>query len=200
MYRFLLFLVLCFLFVLEFRVHANADQWNDDPNCKSLVEIVHKKNLKIVRLTKKKVPALVELLKRQFSYDDANFLYGQLERHFNQSAEREYPYWILVARNGAVVGGFGLTPHFIRSPWWIDWMVIHPNYRGNRIGHAMMKALLATAKKMGADSLTVYTSSAQEEAAANHLYQKFGFRVTRQYPEKLSDGRMVEGIWYERSL
>jgi ribosomal protein S18 acetylase RimI-like enzyme len=70
-------------------------------------------------------------------------------------------------------------------------MGVHKDYRGKRIGNALMKAALQAAKDFGIErvELEVYTSNTR----AINMYEKFGF-VTEGVKRK---GRKLEGEYFD---
>ena len=60
-------------------------------------------------------------------------------------------------------------------------MFVYPEFHGKGIGHALAKAIIDEAKKIGYSSMKLDTSIRQMEA--QKLYQGFGFKNTEAYYE-----------------
>lgn len=70
-------------------------------------------------------------------------------------------------------------------------LYVRPSHRGRGIGQALLAAALSTARARGADYMHLGTT--EDDVAARHLYEKYGFRRTEG-----EDGPLM--FVYEREL
>ncbi|MFH1917321.1 MAG: GNAT family N-acetyltransferase [Nanoarchaeota archaeon] len=66
---------------------------------------------------------------------------------------------------------------------WISWFFVHPEYRRQGIGSALLKWTIAEARRRRKKYLKVYSSDHPRERASAYLYEKYGFAITKKTPE-----------------
>ncbi len=59
---------------------------------------------------------------------------------------------------------------------WLAWFCVDPKARGQGIGQALIEHTVSRARDAGFRLIRLYTSTAPNEAAAQRLYEKNGFR------------------------
>ena len=59
---------------------------------------------------------------------------------------------------------------------WVAWFCVAPKARGRDVGQALMDHTVARARKAGFHRIRLYTSTDPNEAAAQRLYEKNGFK------------------------
>ena len=84
--------------------------------------------------------------------------------------------------------------------WFIDWFAVNPKYRGNHLGLDLISIAEKRAKKLKIEWLNVYTSTSPDEAAANSLYEKVGYKITEKIPVQNADGTWVEDLYRQKHL
>ncbi len=139
--------------------------------------------------------------------DDADLI-GRLLHSFNTEYEEPTPSVAELAtrvrellRHDTLVllaGGLGLAVlRFQPSLWtrndevYLAELYVRPAHRGRGIGQSLLAAALATARERGADYMHLGTT--EDDVAARHLYEKYGFRRTEG-----EDGPLM--FVYEREL
>lgn len=89
-------------------------------------------------------------------------------------------YWVYL-REGKVIGVIGLY-ELIRGRKdvvWLGWFCVDPKFRGRGVGSELLEHVIAAAKSMSKKFLRLYTSDDPIEAAAQKLYEKRGFVITK---------------------
>ena len=91
-------------------------------------------------------------------------------------------YWAAVNDNGDVCGICGLYTYKKdeREAVWLGWFCVDPNHRGRGIGKKLIEFSIVEARKHNKKYFRLYTSTDPNEAAAQNLYEKYGFKITRR--------------------
>lgn len=86
-------------------------------------------------------------------------------------------YWVAVGENESVHGLIGLyTQTDDRdAAVWLGWFCVDASARGTGIGAALLEFAILEAKYKAFQELKLYTTTAEEYAAARRLYKKQGF-------------------------
>ncbi|MBI4087885.1 GNAT family N-acetyltransferase [Candidatus Kaiserbacteria bacterium] len=89
-------------------------------------------------------------------------------------------YW-LATQGNKVVGLTGLYTKVDepKERAWLGWYGTAPESRGQGLGRRLLEWTAAKAKELGHTSLSLYTTTDPNEAAAQGLYESLGYRVTR---------------------
>jgi ribosomal protein S18 acetylase RimI-like enzyme len=95
-------------------------------------------------------------------------------------------YWVAV-EDGKVVGITGL--YSLEEDWkdalWLSWFCVDPSCRGRGLGTKLLDLAIENARKEGKKFLRLYTSPDDpNESAAQKLYEKRGFVITKKNVEK----------------
>jgi RimJ/RimL family protein N-acetyltransferase len=108
-------------------------------------------------------------------------------------------YWVAIdEQTGRVIGTTGLYERS-DSPQgtvWLGWYALDPAERGRGLGAELLQWTIDKAKDEGHTKLRLYTSTHSNEATAQKLYEKLGFRIVGEEPE--TNG--VKVIYREREL
>ncbi len=103
----------------------------------------------------------------------------------------EYSYYIVVEKDGLVVGYCGLW--IIIDESHITNIAILPEYRGQKLGDALLQEVMKQAKEMGAKTMTLEVRVSNE--VAKQLYRKYGFQNggirKRYYTDNYEDGLVM---------
>jgi ribosomal protein S18 acetylase RimI-like enzyme len=93
-------------------------------------------------------------------------------------------YWVYIKDN-KVTGIVGLyeMPHG-KEACWLGWFCVDPNYRRQGIGSLLLDYAIGVARKRNKKYLRLYTTTDPNEADAQILYEKKGFKITKQNVQK----------------
>ena len=92
-----------------------------------------------------------------------------------------YRYWVALNENGDICGTTGLYSEKsdIHEALWLSWFCVDPDMRGQGVGKKLIEFSIEMARGYGKKYLRLYTSDDPNEAAAQFLYEKYGFKVVR---------------------
>jgi ribosomal protein S18 acetylase RimI-like enzyme len=95
--------------------------------------------------------------------------------------------WVAVDENNQVCGTTGLYTHRKdeQEANWLSWFCVAPEYRGQGIAKKLLEFSIELTKEQNKRYLRLYTSDDPGEAAAQELYEKYGFKIVRK--QKRSD-------------
>jgi [ribosomal protein S18]-alanine N-acetyltransferase len=113
------------------------------------------------------------------------------EAFYNELVHNRYAKYIVMVHKGRIIGYGGMW--VVIDEAHITNVAILPEFRGKKLGEALMRKLMETAKQLGAVTMTL------EVRVSNHvaqsLYRKLGFRnggIRRQYyPDNLEDALVM---------
>ena len=142
------------------------------------------------------IPALVARLQAEFGYGANDGFFEALPEKYEALGrlahlplgQRTDEYWVVVFPDGEIAGGIGLAnlnDHGTDHEWWLEWFFLSPRVRGHRLGEQLIAFIEGRARAHGARSLSLYTSTASQEAAANHLYERRGYHIYQTAPDDL---------------
>ena len=91
-------------------------------------------------------------------------------------------YWAAVDENGAVCGVAGIYEYAKDrdEALWLAWFCVDPARRGQGIGSRLLAHSVEAARATGKKYFRLYTSTLPNEAAAQGLYEKSGFELTKE--------------------
>ncbi len=92
-------------------------------------------------------------------------------------------YWVAIDPNSKkVVGTTGLYSYREdeAQAYWLGYTCVDPDFRGQRIGSKLVDFAIAKARQSGKQFLRLYTSTYPDQAVAQILYDKRGFRITKE--------------------
>jgi len=90
-------------------------------------------------------------------------------------------YWVALDENDKVCGTTGLysEKNDFHEAIWLSWFCVDPDMRGRGIGKQLIEFSIETARGYKKKYLRLYTSDDPNEAAAQFLYEKYGFNIVR---------------------
>ncbi len=103
----------------------------------------------------------------------------------------EYAHYVVIEKDDVVIGYCGLW--IIIDESHITNIAILPEYRGQKLGDALLKEVMDQAKEMGAKTMTLEVRVSNE--VAKQLYRKYGFQNggirKRYYTDNYEDGLVM---------
>lgn len=98
----------------------------------------------------------------------------------NEAQIKSLKYWVTVYENRVIAfTGLYIPLGKYEDDLWLGWFGVDSDFRRHGIGRALLQWTMARAKAQGCKTLSLYTSSAPNEAAAQKLYGSLGFKVFR---------------------
>ena len=88
-------------------------------------------------------------------------------------------YWVAVTEAGDVCGVTGLYEYRRdrHEAVWMAWFCVDPERRGQGIGRQLIEHAIGQARAQGYRYFRLHTSAHPNEAAAQGLYEAYGFRL-----------------------
>lgn len=88
-------------------------------------------------------------------------------------------YWLAFNKQNEVIGITGLYHQIDDADdiAWVGWYGVKPEERGKGIGRNILEQTIAKAQATGCKALRLYTSTVPNEATAQLLYEKLGFKI-----------------------
>jgi GNAT superfamily N-acetyltransferase len=92
-------------------------------------------------------------------------------------------YWVAINDQGAVIGLTGLYRYRqdAADAQWLGWTCVAPAARGLGLGSRLVDHSIDRARRAGFRVLRLYTSTHPDEATAQVLYQRRGFRLMHEH-------------------
>lgn len=110
---------------------------------------------------------------------------------YREITTNEYAHYVVIEKNDAVIGYCGLW--IIIDESHITNIAILPEYRGQKLGDALLKEVINQAKEIGAKTMTLEVRVSNE--VAKKLYRKYGFQNggirKRYYTDNYEDGLVM---------
>ncbi|HLC63521.1 MAG TPA: GNAT family N-acetyltransferase [Candidatus Nanoarchaeia archaeon] len=105
------------------------------------------------------------------------------ERHkelFKKLGVKQLQYYVAVEK-GKVIGttGYYTLKEDEKEAYWLAWFCVDKEYRGRGVGTSLLEFIIEKARKEKKRYLRLYTSDNPDEADAQKLYDKFGFKTTK---------------------
>lgn len=94
------------------------------------------------------------------------------EAFYNEITKNQFAAYIVIEENGQVIGYSGTW--VVTDEAHVTNVAILPQYRGRKLGEAMMKKLMEIASELGAKTMTLEVRVSNE--VARKLYRKLGFQ------------------------
>lgn len=90
-------------------------------------------------------------------------------------------YFMAINNEDRVVGTIGLYEliNDVEDSCWIGWYCVKEEERGKGIGVALLEFAIKKARVRNKKYLKLYTSTYEGEAAAQGIYEKYGFKITK---------------------
>ena len=96
-------------------------------------------------------------------------------------------YWVAVDERAEICGITGLYNERKdrEDTVWLCWFCVDPKYRGRGLGKKLLEFSIEKARGYGKKRLCLYTTTDPNEAGAQLLYEKYGFKITKikNYPD-----------------
>jgi len=91
-------------------------------------------------------------------------------------------YWVALDENNEVIGTTGIYTYKkdSREAVWMAWFCVDPAHKGQGIGKRLLEHSIAMARAQGKQYFRLYTSTLPREAAAQRLYEKYNFKITKK--------------------
>jgi GNAT superfamily N-acetyltransferase len=80
---------------------------------------------------------------------------------------------------------------------WLGWYCLDPKERGKGLGREILEWTMNEVKMRGYTTMKLYTSEDPNEATAQILYEKLGFKITK---EETREGETFKVLFRERLL
>jgi len=112
---------------------------------------------------------------------EASLNFGRLKIRLPVKDVRGFGYWVAI-EGGNIVGIIGLygQEDDIKEAFWVGWFCVDPAFRGRGIGRELLEFAIQRSRAEGKKYLRLYTSDDPNEAVAQTLYEKLGFKVTKK--------------------
>ncbi|MBN2535727.1 MAG: GNAT family N-acetyltransferase [Spirochaetales bacterium] len=91
-------------------------------------------------------------------------------------------FWVAIDDDNNVVGITGIYTYEKDKDEaiWMAWFCVDPGHRGKGIGKRLIEYSISKARESGKKYFRLYTSSDPNEAAAQNLYEKYGFNIVKK--------------------
>lgn len=148
----------------------------------------------IIPLTVKHLNQGITLVKSTFK-DEGKSLKRELEASVDEKKFAKYvkkydrntkslEYFIAIDKgceNQKVLGIIGLYSinDDFKDTYWLGWYCVDISERGRGIGKALLNYAIALARKRGKKYLCLYTSTDENEAKAQKIYEEYDFFITK---------------------
>ncbi len=80
---------------------------------------------------------------------------------------------------------------------WVGWFCVRQGFRGQGLGEMLLQGAIQRAQASGYNVMRLYTSEHPNEAPAQVLYEKLGFKITRT---QAVPGKSYRLLFRERAL
>jgi GNAT superfamily N-acetyltransferase len=160
----------------------------------------------LTALSQENVEHTVRVIETSFSYDAGQPHFRSIREEFEGlvATGRSPMYWVYQDPSDPtqILAGTGIYryPNEPTSKAWLHWFFVSPKLRGKGLGSKMLAATIEKAKSSGIKELHIHTSTIEEEAAAQRLYESFGFSEYSRKPSVSADGRHFETKFLFRTL
>lgn len=124
--------------------------------------------------------------------EEASFSTPWTADAFHRELEvNEYAHYVVLEKDGLVIGYCGLW--IIIDESHVTNIAILPEYRGQKLGDALLKEVISEAKGLGVKAMTLEVRMSNE--VAKQLYRKYGFQNggirKRYYADNQEDGLVM---------
>lgn len=145
--------------------------------------------MKIIPLSKKyykKASKLVNSVFLDEDYSPSKELKASLSKKNLKKFQKHYynellnlKYYIAVDAYNSVLGVIGLytLKNDSKDNIWLGWYCVSPEHRGNKIGKKLLEFAIEEAKRQGKNYLSLYTSTDDNEALAQKIYDINNFDI-----------------------
>ena len=154
--------------------------------------MAHNPDITIVPLEYDMIPQAKALVARVFKHQDLTerlsfWVYKHRDKSLMKTVLKMfgsmavYQYWVALNQHREICGTTGLYSEKadLHEALWLSWFCVHPDMRGQGIGKQLIEFSIEEARRRNAKYLRLYTSDDPNEAAAQFLYEQYGFKITR---------------------
>jgi ribosomal protein S18 acetylase RimI-like enzyme len=109
-----------------------------------------------------------------------NWLVKKVLLYFGVSSLSNF--WVALDSEKNVLGTTGIYTYSKdeNEAVWLAWFCVDPEQRGKGIGKLLIEYSINKAKKLNKKYFRLYTSTDPNEAAAQNLYEKYGFKIVKE--------------------
>lgn len=133
------------------------------------------------------------LYAREYGWDERfEALVAEIAAKFIQNLDPKRERCWIAESEGAVVGSIFLVKHSEEVAK-LRLLIVDPAARGMGIGNRLVEECVAFARQAGYRSITLWTQ--EELRAAQHIYEKVGFRMVKEEPHCAFGIPMTGQIW-----
>jgi len=158
--------------------------------------------MEIIPLSKETVEQAIALVQRIFAGTSKEDIRTAFEgglgnrKAYTKWKISQLKYWVIVEDTViATTGMYELLED--KDAYWAGWMCVDPEFRRRGLGRKLLEFVVDLAKKAGKKYVRLYTSTDPNEAAAQKLYEKRGFKEYKREPEP---GTIYERIYRQLDL
>ncbi len=152
--------------------------------------------MKIEELSHETLAETIALVNQVFAYEASTTqlperaLRASLDLKENQAFMQEQGIKALVyivARDDATNQVLGVVGQYVKETdppgvMWVGWFCVDPAFRRHHVGQTLLAYNMDKARENGYTTMKLYTSDHLREQAAQGLYDRLGFAVTRKQP------------------
>ena len=144
--------------------------------------------MEIIPLSKETADQAIALVQRIFASTSNEDIRTAFEgglgnrKAYSRWKISQLKYWVIVEKKViATTGMYELLDD--NDSYWVGWMCVDPEFRRRGLGRKLLEFVVDLAKKAGKKYVRLYTSTDPNEAAAQKLYEKRGFKEYKREPE-----------------
>lgn len=149
-------------------------------------------SVKIINLNESYVKRAIKLVMNTFE-DEGESIKKELWASVNEEKLIKYikkydrhmrtlEYFIAIDSEKNLLGIIGLYSlnESYENTYWLGWYCVSKRHRGKGIGKLLLDYAIETARERGKSYLCLYTSTDENEAKAQEIYEKNGFYITKR--------------------
>jgi Tat protein translocase TatB subunit len=122
-----------------------------------------------------------------------------VDKYEDMQALKNRQYWVKLDENQVVgISGIMEMDEDEKTTDWVNWFCVHPDFRGKGVGRDLLNYISNVSAERGKKFLKLWTSDSANEADAQFLYEKMGFKITSQEPHEEGDSTVL--IYREKML
>ncbi len=151
--------------------------------------------MKIIPLSKKNISEAIDLILRVFPesrvqdedfaprWFKASLSPKENKKLYSSFGVKYLKYWVVIDKDTkkiiGITGVYSLEKDE-EEAFWLAWTCVHPNFRGMGVGKMLMEYIIRKAKDKKRKYLRLYTSTNPNEAVAQKMYDKMGFKIIKR--------------------
>jgi len=148
--------------------------------------------MEIKHLSKENLNQAIKLVLKVFPYSEptdeeyapkwfkASLNPAKYKKDFKEVSVTYVKYWVAIEKD-KVIGAIGIYTYKKdeKEANWLAWFFVDPNYRNKKIGSKLLDYIIEKTKEQKKTYLRLFTSSNPNEAKAQKIYDKRGFKITK---------------------